>query len=77
MDYRLSNRPYCIHNRVKYYCKLCKGGAFCKHNIHKRYCASCNGNALCQHLKNKYRCKTCVGLVVLLAAIDKLNRRKN
>lgn len=51
--------PKCIHNRSKYYCKDCGGGAYCQHSKHKIYCKECDGRGLCEHENRKYSCMIC------------------
>jgi hypothetical protein len=53
----------CPHDKQKYFCKMCGGGAFCIHNIKKSYCKDCGGSSLCIHNKVKYYCKDCGGTV--------------
>ena len=54
-------RKKCPHNKEKYRCRECKGGAFCEHNKEKYQCRECKGGAFCEHNKLKYQCRDCKG----------------
>lgn len=51
----------CVHNRIEYFCKDCKGKGICTHNRRKARCIECNGNQICGHNKFKSFCKECKG----------------
>jgi len=51
----------CEHNKVKYYCKDCHGGAFCIHLNRKSQCKECGGSQICEHNIQKAKCKECGG----------------
>ncbi len=51
----------CPHNKRKYDCKPCGGGAWCTHGIIKRICKDCNARGRCEHDKDKKYCKVCGG----------------
>jgi hypothetical protein len=52
---RIKNR--CPHNKIKYNCRDCGGGAFCEHNKRKHQCRDCGG--YCEHNKIKHQCREC------------------
>lgn len=52
---------YCEHGGLRYYCRICKGGAHCEHGCLKYYCRECQGKGLCEHNHNKYTCRLCQG----------------
>ena len=54
-------RKRCVHNRIKYRCKDCKGKGICEHNREKRKCKECKGSSICEHDKYKSRCIECKG----------------
>jgi hypothetical protein len=51
----------CEHNKQKFYCKECGGGAYCEHNKYKYTCKDCGGSAICKHNKRKQYCRDCGG----------------
>ncbi len=51
----------CIHNRIKYQCKECKGGSICIHDRIKSQCKNCGGSQICEHNRIKSQCKNCGG----------------
>ena len=51
----------CQHDRVKYYCKECKGSQICVHNQQRTRCKECKGSQICVHDRAKYLCKECGG----------------
>jgi len=56
-----SNKNKCLHNKIKYGCRECKGGGICKHNIRKYRCKECKGGGVCEHNKVRSICKKCKG----------------
>ena len=36
------NKTKCIHGRIKYTCRECRGSGICLHNKHKSQCKLCN-----------------------------------
>ena len=51
----------CIHDRVKYFCKECKGSQVCPHDKIKSVCLECQGGSFCEHGKKKTFCRDCGG----------------
>ena len=49
----------CEHNKQKYFCLICDGGAYCEHNIQRAMCLTCGGTSLCEHECKKSECKSC------------------
>lgn len=56
---RSSNR--CIHDRVKYCCRICKGSSICYHGNLKYNCRDCGTFKACLHGTPPHRCKKCGG----------------
>jgi len=51
----------CRHDKIKYYCKDCKGSQICSHNRRKATCKECKGSQICKHKIVRYICKDCNG----------------
>lgn len=56
----------CPHNRKRYYCRECKGGAFCQHNRVKAMCKECGGKQVCVHGRQRPHCRECVGSAICI-----------
>jgi hypothetical protein len=57
----MTPRKRCIHDKQKYYCRQCNGGAFCRHEKLRSRCNICRGKELCIHSLQKYNCNLCGG----------------
>ena len=62
----------CPHDKIKFFCRDCNGGAFCKHDKNKYECRECNGSIFCIHDKRKRVCRICGG-----SAYCEHNKRKS
>jgi len=51
----------CLHGKVKYYCRDCRGSQICPHDRRKSRCRECNGGSFCEHKRARYICKDCNG----------------
>lgn len=52
----------CIHNRQKWLCKECDGGAYCEHKKRRNVCVECHGATICEHNKIRHYCSQCKAL---------------
>ena len=51
----------CVHNKVQYRCKLCKGKGICEHDKVRSRCKQCGGSEICVHMRLKSSCRDCKG----------------
>jgi hypothetical protein len=56
----------CIHDKLKFQCKDCKGSSICIHDKVKNSCKKCGGSRFCIHEKEKTTCKDCGGSQICL-----------
>lgn len=54
-----SGGAFCIHDKKRSRCRLCKGGAFCIHEKTRSRCRLCKGGEICQHYKRRSQCAIC------------------
>ena len=57
----ITNIYFCIHGKLKYYCRECGGSQICEHDRIKHACKKCKGSLYCVHNRQKQRCKECGG----------------
>jgi hypothetical protein len=79
-EYHEKNR--CEHNKQKYFCLICDGGAYCEHKIQRAMCPTCGGTSLCEHGCKKLECKKCNNPVTItikhmLTASKQTDKLKN
>lgn len=58
---QLRTRIVCIHGRLRFVCRPCKGSSFCEHHIQRKTCWICRGSEVCKHVKNRAYCAECGG----------------
>ena len=54
-------QAFCFHNKMKRYCRQCKGNRICEHNRVRSTCRQCQGSSICIHGRAKPTCKQCGG----------------
>ena len=46
---------YCIHEKLKYFCKDCGGSQICSRNKRKQQCKLCKDSDICKHNRYEYK----------------------
>jgi hypothetical protein len=59
----------CVHSRIKYTCKECKGPGLCVHGNVPSDCKECGGSRYCEHGKYKRACILCGGSVLCVHGV--------